>query len=54
MEEALQKYYEHFGENYPLGMGNSLTEAEVIERVEYCIKTNTKEAEPEYDDDCDY
>jgi hypothetical protein len=54
MEEALNKYYEHFGENYPLGMGNSLTEEEVIERVEHCIKTNTKEAEPVYEDEYDY
>lgn len=54
MEEALKRYYEHFGENFPLGMGNSLTEAEVMERIEHCIKTNTKEPEPVYEDEYDY
>ena len=54
MEKALEKYYEHFGENYPLAMGEMKTEAEVIARIDYCIKNNTPEAEPEYDDECDY
>lgn len=54
MEDALNKYYEHFGENFPLGMGNSLTEAEVIERVDYCIKHNKKEPEPVYEDEYEY
>ena len=54
MEKALERYFEHFGENFPLGMGNRLTEAEVIERVEHCIETNTKEPEPVYEDEYDY
>lgn len=54
MEKALERYYKHFGENYPLSMGNSMTEEEVIARIENCIETNTKETEPEYDDECDY
>ena len=54
MEEALKKYYEKFGENYPLAIGYSMTEAEVIERVDYCITHNIKEKEPEYEDKYDY
>lgn len=54
MEEALNRYYDHFGENYPLAFGSGRTEEEVIKRIEHCIKTNTKELEPEYDDECDY
>jgi hypothetical protein len=54
MEEALNKYYDYFGENYPLAMGNSKTEAEVIARIDHCIKTNTKETEPEYENEYDY
>ena len=54
MEEALKKYYDHFGENYPLAIGVSMTESEVIARINHCIKHNTPEAEPEYDDECDY
>jgi FAD/FMN-containing dehydrogenase len=54
MEEALNKYYDHFGENYPLAFGDCKTEAEVIARIAYCIEHNTKEAEPEYEDECDY
>lgn len=54
MEKALQKYFEHFGIPYPLAFGNSQTEAEVVERINHCIKHNTPEKEPEYDDECDY
>lgn len=54
MEKALERYYEHFGVNYPLAVGFSKTEAEVIDRINHCIKHNTPEDEPEYDADCDY
>ena len=54
MEEALNKYYEHFGKNYPLAFGDMKTEAEVIARINHCIKHNTPEDEPEYNDECDY
>ena len=54
MEKALERYYEHFGQNYPMAMGNSMTEEEVVARIDYCIKNNTPEDEPEYDNDCDY
>lgn len=54
MEEALNKYYAHFGENFPLAMGESLDEAEVIAQIEHCISTNTKAPEPEYEDGNDY
>lgn len=54
MEKALERYYKHFGENYPLSIGYSMTEEEVIARIDYCIAHNAKEAEPEYDAECDY
>lgn len=54
MEKALEKYYKHFGENYPLAICDMPTEAEVIARIEHCIKTNTKETEPEYESEYDY
>ena len=54
MIKALKKYYDHFGENYPLVAGNMPSEEEVIKRINYCIEHDTPEAEPEYEEDCDY
>lgn len=54
MEKALKRYYEHFGENYPLLITSNLTDDEVIKDIEKCIETNTKAKEPEYDSDGDY
>lgn len=54
MEEALERYYQQFGENYPLVIVGTKTNEEIIERINRCIETNQPEAEPEYDDDVDY
>ena len=54
MEEALSRYYNHFGTNYPLSFGNMKTEDEVIARINHCIKHNTPEEEPEYEDEYEY
>lgn len=54
MEEALERYLQHFGENFPLMIVEMKTDEEIIERINHCIETNQPEAEPEYDDDSDY
>lgn len=54
MEEALKRYYEHFGENYPLMIVGHKTDKEIIEDIERCIESNEKAEEPKYEDDVDY
>ena len=54
LDKALEKYYEHFDENYPLLVVDTRTDEEIIKRINECIEANTKEAEPEYEDGCDY
>lgn len=54
MDEALKRYYNHFGENYPLMIAGTKTDEEIIKRIDYCIEVNQPESEPEYDEDADY
>lgn len=54
MEEALNRYYQHFGESYPLMITDTKTDEEISERINHCIETDKPEAEPEYNDDEDY
>lgn len=54
MEKALERYYQQFGENYPLMIADTKTDEEIIERINRCIETNQPESEPEYDDNSDY
>lgn len=54
MEEALKKYFQHFGENYPLMIVGTMTDDEIIERINDCIKNGKPEQEPQYEDDADY
>lgn len=54
MEEALERYYQHFGENYPLLITGTRTDEEIIDRINYCIETDQPEKEPEYEDGADY
>lgn len=54
MEKALDRYFEHFGENYPLMIADTKTEEEIIDRINYCIENNMKETEPEYEEESDY
>ncbi len=54
MDEALRRYYQHFGENYPLMIAGTKTDEEIIERINVCIEANRPEDEPEYDDAADY
>lgn len=54
MEEALGRYYQHFGENFPLMIVGMNTDDEIIARINHCIETNQPEKEPEYEDNVDY
>lgn len=54
LDEALNKYYDRFGENYPLGISENRTTDEIISDVELCIETGDKAEEPSYEDDADY
>ena len=54
MEEALKRYFKHFGENYPLMIVGTMTDEEIVARIDRCIEINQAEAEPEYTDDADY
>lgn len=53
-EKALNEYFVHFGENYPLVISQMIIEDEVIKDISRCIETNTKAKEPEYEDGVDY
>lgn len=54
LEEALNAYYEHFGENYPLCITGGQSNEEIIENIELCIDRNETTEPPEYDEDADY
>lgn len=54
MEETLKKYYQHFGENYPIIITGGKSDEEIIRRINECIDTNTPESDPTYEDDADY
>ena len=56
LDAALDRYFEHFGLCYPFCMGVSNgTDAEIIERIDECIRTDTPyEPHPEYKDGCLY
>lgn len=50
LDAALNRYYERFGENYPLGISESRTKDELIADIELCIDTGRKAEEASYDD----
>ena len=54
LDVVLNKYYERFGENYPLCISESRTTDEIISDVELCIETGDKAEMPSYEDDGDY
>ena len=55
LEEALDRYSKYFGENYPLCFGRKNgTVEEIINRIEECIRTNTKAPDPVFKDGCAY
>lgn len=54
MEDALRRYYQRFGENYPLIVSDTKSDEEIIARINDCIENNQLETEPEYTDNADY
>ena len=54
MEEALERYYKYFEENYPLIIVGTASEGEIIRRIDSRIAENKPEKDPEYEDDVDY
>lgn len=53
-DKALNAYFRHFGENYPLGIAATMSEDEIIDDIERCIEADEKAEEPQYEDDADY
>jgi hypothetical protein len=53
MEEKLNQYAEHFGENFPIFIARGLEEDEIIKIIDECIE-NDKPYEVESDNDSDY
>ena len=54
LNEALEAYYEKFGENYPLCITDDKGNDEIIEDIELCIETNKVAEPPKYEKDIDY
>ena len=55
MEAALDRYFEHFGKNYPLCISMPCpSPEELIRSVEECIANDKPMEEPVYEQDCDY
>lgn len=54
LNEILDKYYNHFGMNYPLLIVDCRDEKEIIADIEQCIASDCPAKEIEYDDECDY
>lgn len=54
LEKALNAYYEHFDENYPLGITGTMSDDEIIDDIERCIESNEKAEDVQYEDDADY
>ena len=54
LENALDMYYNHFGQNYPLCPSGTINSDEIIADIELCIDTG-RVAEPlKYEDNIDY
>lgn len=47
--QKLDQYREHFGEPFPLGWTNLMSQAELIRRIDKALETNVKEPEEKYD-----
>lgn len=53
-DELCDKYYETFGENYPLVITDQRTLKEVCDDIEKCLKTIKKAEKPKYKKGADY
>lgn len=54
LDKALDKYYNHFGTNYPILIVGYYEEEEIIADIEQCIASDCPAKEIEYDDECEY
>lgn len=54
LEEALERYQEHFEKPYPLCISEGLSDEELIDDIKACINSDTPAEEPDYEDGCDY
>lgn len=54
LEKALNRYYENFGENYPLCISENRSTDEIISDIDFCICTGSKAEGPSYEEDADY
>lgn len=54
MDEKLNQYAEHFGENFPIFIVNNLTDDELIGIIDDCIKNNKPYDVGKLDDDIKY
>lgn len=54
LDTALNRYYELFGENYPLCISENRPTDEIIADIELCIDTGNKAEEPLYEEEADY
>ena len=53
MEQKLNQYAEHFGENFPIFITRGLSEDEIIKIIDDCIEQN-KPYEVETDENANY
>ena len=54
LEEWLNKYYDKFGEDYPLLITTMLSEDEIIEDIRRCIDNNVLAEPLDLDPELDY
>lgn len=54
LEEALERYQEHFEKPYPLCISEGLSDEELIDDIKACINSDIPAEEPDYEDGCDY
>lgn len=51
IEKLLNEYYEKFGENYPLSVGDGRSSKEIIKDIKHCIESGEKAESMIYDED---
>lgn len=49
LNQALNQYYERFGENYPLYIVRTTSDEKEMEKVLQCIRSGEKAKEPSYE-----
>lgn len=54
LDEMLNAYFVHFGENYPLTISNTMNDEEIIEDIERRLQRGVKVREICYNAESDY